>query len=375
MAQHHDSRNFFLSGPVGRLEAVLWTPRRPSAPALAGLLCHPHPLFGGTMHNKVVFQAAKSIDALGASVLRFNFRGAGLSDGAHDRGIGERDDVRAALQFLIGEFPGVPLLVAGFSFGSIVGLRVGCQSQEVTQLIALGLPVNNSDVSFLFECPKPKLFVHGSYDEHGNVRVDQYYWLKDRNNPEVIKYLEDENAYTKAVMAHTEALQGRLYEELKGRVLQNDQSVPFREGNYFYYTRLVEGKNYPIYARKRGSVSAPEEIMIDANALAEGKATFLIRAWEISSAEDLLAFARAAGSTVFHPTSTCRMGSDGTAVVDERLRVRGIGNLRVVDASIMPTVVSGNTNAAVIMIAEKGADMILQDAGSSVTPTGRSPPI
>ena len=129
------------------------------------------------------------------------------------------------------------------------------------------------------------------FDEHGNVRIDQYYWLKERSNPEVIKYLEAENAYTKAVMAHTEALQERLYDELKGRVLQNDQSVPFREGNYFYYTRLVEGKNYPIYARKRGSVSAPEEIMIDANALAEGKATFLIRAWEVSSGEDLLAFA------------------------------------------------------------------------------------
>src|SRR5947209_7543867 len=129
------------------------------------------------------------------------------------------------------------------------------------------------------------------FDEHGNVRIDPYYWLKDRNNPEVIKYLEDENAYTKAVMAHTEALQNRLYDELKGRVLQSDQSVPFREGNYFYYTRLVEGKNYPIYARKRGSLNAPEEILIDANALAEGKPTFLIRAWEVSSGEDLLAFA------------------------------------------------------------------------------------
>src|SRR6266550_1145734 len=129
------------------------------------------------------------------------------------------------------------------------------------------------------------------FDEFGTVRIDNYYWLKERSNPEVIKYLEDENAYTKAVMAHTQALQDRLYEEMKGRVLQNDQSVPFREGNYFYYTRLVEGKNYPIYARKRGSVNAPEEIMIDANALAEGKATFLIRAWEVSSGEDLLAFA------------------------------------------------------------------------------------
>ncbi|HUC40728.1 MAG TPA: hypothetical protein VMR92_07815, partial [Gemmatimonadales bacterium] len=103
------------------------------------------------------------------------------------------------------------------------------------------------------------------FEEHGNVRTDPYYWLKERSNPEVISYLEAENTYTKAVMAHTEALQDRLYEEMKGRVLQNDQSVPFREGNYFYYTRLVEGKNYPIYARKRGSVTAPEEIMIDAN--------------------------------------------------------------------------------------------------------------
>jgi alpha/beta superfamily hydrolase len=169
MSQHHDSRTFFLPGPVGRLEAVLWTPRSPTAPALAALVCHPHPLFGGTMHNKVVFQVAKSIDAFGAPVLRFNFRGTGLSEAVHDRGNGERDDVRAALQFLIAEFPGVPLLVAGFSFGSVVGLRVGCQAPEVTRLIALGLPVNNSDVSFLSECPKPKLFVHGGNDEHGAV--------------------------------------------------------------------------------------------------------------------------------------------------------------------------------------------------------------
>jgi oligopeptidase B len=129
------------------------------------------------------------------------------------------------------------------------------------------------------------------FDEHGTVRIDPYYWLKERSNPEVISYLEAENAYTKAIMAHTEALQDRLYEEMEGRVLQNDQSVPFREGNYFYYTRLVEGKNYPIYARKRGSLSAPEEIMIDANTLAEGKSTYIVRAWEISSGEDVLAFA------------------------------------------------------------------------------------
>jgi alpha/beta superfamily hydrolase len=166
----HDSRSLFLQGPVGQLEALLWIPRTDAPPPMAALVCHPHPLYGGTMHNKVIFQAAKSLDSFGIPVLRFNFRGAGLSAGVHDRGLGERDDVRAALKFLTQECPGIPLLVAGFSFGSIMGLRVGCETPQVTQLIGLGLPVNNADVSFLFDCAKPKLFVHGSNDEHGDLK-------------------------------------------------------------------------------------------------------------------------------------------------------------------------------------------------------------
>ena len=136
---------------------------------MAALVCHPHPLFGGTMHNKVVYQAAKSLDALGLAVLRFNFRGTGLSEGKHDRGEGERGDVRAALDFLAAEFPNIPLLVAGFSFGSWVGLRAGCEDPRVTSLIGLGAPVNNADFSYLTHCPKPKLFVHGSNDMYGAV--------------------------------------------------------------------------------------------------------------------------------------------------------------------------------------------------------------
>jgi len=149
------------------LEAILWKPT--VQPHLAALVCHPHPLFGGTMHNKVVYQAAKSLDALGLPVLRFNFRGAGLSAGAHDRGHGEQEDVRAALDFLAAEFRGVSLLVGGFSFGSWVGLRVGCADQRVGELIGLGTPVNSSDFSYLRNCDKPKLFVHGANDEHGDV--------------------------------------------------------------------------------------------------------------------------------------------------------------------------------------------------------------
>jgi alpha/beta superfamily hydrolase len=163
----HESRNLFLEGPAGRLEAILWKPPGPAR--LAALVCHPHPLFGGTMHNKVVYQAAKSLDTLGSPVLRFNFRGAGLSAGTHDRGGGEQEDVKAALDFLATEFPGIPLLLAGFSFGSWVGLRVGCADQRVRELIGLGTPVNSSDLSYLRHCDKPKLFVHGAIDEHGDV--------------------------------------------------------------------------------------------------------------------------------------------------------------------------------------------------------------
>ena len=169
MSASHESRNFFLEGPAGRLEAILWTPSAVARPPLAAVVCHPHPLFGGTMHNKVVYQAAKSLDALGIPVLRFNFRGAGLSAGEHDRGHGEQADVRTALDFVAAEFPGVPLLLAGFSFGSLVGLRVGCEDPRVSHLIGLGLPVNSSDFSFLSHCNKPKLFVHGSNDEHGEI--------------------------------------------------------------------------------------------------------------------------------------------------------------------------------------------------------------
>jgi alpha/beta superfamily hydrolase len=170
LTKTHESRNLFLEGPAGRLEAILWKPQNGERPAMAAVVCHPHPLFGGTMHNKVIYQTAKSLDALGLAVLRFNFRGAGTSAGNHDGGQGEQGDVRGAVQFLADEFPGVPLLLAGFSFGCWVGLRVGCEDQRVVELIGLGTPVNNSDFSYLESCAKPKLFVHGDNDEFGDVR-------------------------------------------------------------------------------------------------------------------------------------------------------------------------------------------------------------
>ena len=159
-------RNFFLAGPAGRLEALLWTV--PVAdPPLVAVVCHPHPLFGGTMHNKVVFQAAKALHLRDIPVLRFNFRGAGHSEGVHDRGIGERDDVHAALDYLSEEFTQRPILLAGFSFGSMVGLRAGCGDQRVSDLIGLGIPVDRSDLTYLRGCAKPKLIIQGSDDQFG----------------------------------------------------------------------------------------------------------------------------------------------------------------------------------------------------------------
>jgi uncharacterized protein len=160
-------RTIFIPGPAGRLEAMLWTARDRN-PQFAAVVCHPHPLFGGTMHNKVVFQTAKALHASGAPVLRFNFRGAGLSEGAHDQGRGERDDVRAATDYLEAQFPGKPILLAGFSFGAWVGLRVGCDDTRVTRLVGLGLPVDSSDLNYLRMCAKPKLIIQGGNDQFGS---------------------------------------------------------------------------------------------------------------------------------------------------------------------------------------------------------------
>ena len=159
-------RSFFLDGPAGRLEALL----NAGAPGAthAGLVCHPHPLYGGTMHNKVAFHAMKALRSFGFPVLRFNFRGAGRSEGEHDDGRGEMEDVRAALDWLDREFH-LPIVFAGFSFGASVGLRVCCPDGRAVALIGLGTPVafdgRSHVLGFLANCAKPKLFVSGTHDE------------------------------------------------------------------------------------------------------------------------------------------------------------------------------------------------------------------
>src|ERR1700677_4313322 len=148
-----------LRGPTGRIEALLNEGEDDAR--YAALVCHPHPLFGGTMHNKVVYHAMKTFQALGLPVLRFNFRGAGLSEGTHDNGHGEVDDVHSALDWLQREYQ-LPILFAGFSFGSSVGLRACCPDQRVKGIAALGLPVvaggRGDHYGFLTDCRKTQLF-------------------------------------------------------------------------------------------------------------------------------------------------------------------------------------------------------------------------
>ena len=159
-----------LRGPAGRLEALL-NAGRPDAPC-AALVCHPHPLGGGTMHNKVVYHAMKAFQSFGLPVLRFNFRGTERSEGEHDNGRGEQDDVRAALDWLEQQFHR-PVLLAGFSFGAYVGLRACCGDPRVIGLVGLGIPrqAEGRDYSydFLRDCPQPKLFISGTRDPYGPV--------------------------------------------------------------------------------------------------------------------------------------------------------------------------------------------------------------
>jgi alpha/beta superfamily hydrolase len=162
--------NLFINVEHGRLEAILKEPPAQEQQVRgAALVLHPHPLGGGTMHNKVVFRAASALNDAGLVTLRINFRGVGASTGTHDEGQGEIDDARASLDYLTERYPSAPVTLAGFSFGSRVGMPLGIQDERILNLISIGTPVDKYDFSFMKECRKPILFVHGDRDEFGHV--------------------------------------------------------------------------------------------------------------------------------------------------------------------------------------------------------------
>ena len=155
-----------LDGPAGALECLLEEPED-RAPALAALVCHPHPLYGGTMHNKVVYRLARGLRRTGAVVLRFNFRGVGQSQGEHGNLAGEIEDARAALAFLRGRYPDLPFALAGFSFGSRVITRLGCAGERARFLMAAGFPTRMGDAAYLESCREPKIFLQSTHDQFG----------------------------------------------------------------------------------------------------------------------------------------------------------------------------------------------------------------
>ncbi len=161
------NESFDFSGPAGRLEAILMRPD--AAPLAAAVVCHAHPLHGGMMHFKAVFRAAKALQTAGVATLRFNFRGVGRSEGAHDFGVGEQDDARAALSEMERRLPGLPLVLGGFSFGSTVALRVAAGEERVRAVVALGYPLSLTGADALLETvSQPRLFVQGERDEFGS---------------------------------------------------------------------------------------------------------------------------------------------------------------------------------------------------------------
>lgn len=148
----------------GQLEAI-YRPTAEGATRVA-LVLHPHPLYGGTMHNPVVFNCARALHDAGFQTLRINFRGVGESTGTHDQGRGETDDARVALDYLLTQQPAArDVVVAGFSFGAAIALRLGCSDQRVHRLVAIAAPAGHYDLGFLARCAKAKLFVHGDSDD------------------------------------------------------------------------------------------------------------------------------------------------------------------------------------------------------------------
>jgi alpha/beta superfamily hydrolase len=158
--------SYEIDGPAGRLESLLEEPEE-QAPRMAAVLCHPHPLFGGTMHNKVVYRMARGLRRAGLVVLRFNFRGVGLSQGEHGHMEGEIEDARTALTWLRARYPELPYALAGFSFGARAITRLGCATEGPSFLMAAGFPTRHGPSEYLESCGAPKIFIQSTNDQYG----------------------------------------------------------------------------------------------------------------------------------------------------------------------------------------------------------------
>ena len=205
-------RHIDLYSSAGKLEALY---RELQDPAGIAVVCHPLTTGGGTLHNKVVFRAARGLEAANVATLRFNFRGAGASGGKFEGGEGEQEDVTAAIEWVKKRVPGKKLIVGGFSFGSWVATRVACELPEIDALFLIGTPVNKYDFGFLRDCEKPKLFIHGTQDEHGDVaKVEKL--VQNMRNAETVIVTGADHFFTKQIEAVEETMRGWAEEIVAG---------------------------------------------------------------------------------------------------------------------------------------------------------------
>jgi hypothetical protein len=176
-----------IAGPAGRLEVLLEQSATPDAPLRAAVvLAHPHPQYGGTMHTKVVYQMAKALSRIGCAVLRFNFRGVGLSEGGYADGVGELGDFRAALDFMHQQYPLASLWTAGFSFGAWIALSAGSGDPRVSTLIGVAPPLARYDFEALRVSTKPKFFVQGEFDELCPLKEMQLFYARAEEPKELV---------------------------------------------------------------------------------------------------------------------------------------------------------------------------------------------
>jgi alpha/beta superfamily hydrolase len=193
----------FLPGSAGRLEALLEEPED-TDPVEAALVCHPHPQHGGTMHNKVVYRLARGLRKSGCVVLRFNYRGVNLSEGAYDRGVGETEDARVALRELQSRYPYLPIMAAGFSFGSRIALRLTSQENIIRRVVPVGFPTVTAERAFVYNVHVPKFFIHSTHDNFG-PRPDFEKFFETVPEPKHVDWIESVDHFFKDALDQYEA--------------------------------------------------------------------------------------------------------------------------------------------------------------------------
>ncbi len=191
--------SLFISGPAGKLEALIEEPED-QAPSQAALVCHPHPQFGGTMHNKVVYRIARGMRRAGAVALRFNYRGVNMSEGRYDEGVGELEDARAAFEVLRSRYPQLPVSMAGFSFGSRIILKLGCETAGVTRLIAAGFPASSANTDRqLGQCDTPRIFIQSTRDQFCALPDMEAYFAELKGKKQLIWVEAQDHFFTGAL--------------------------------------------------------------------------------------------------------------------------------------------------------------------------------